>query len=182
MAVSAPLLPCGRDPLAVVDHAEAGLLDEHERTCPYCGETIDAARLSARLGVDLAAEADTAEPSRDLVSGVMRTVRTELRRAREIPVPSPHGAAFVTDHVVATALRDALDAAGDVVVTSCRVEVLPDHGLAVRVDVHGHWPDDLAAAAGRARDTVLEVLRRDFDLDAPAGVDFTVVDLMESPW
>jgi hypothetical protein len=175
-----PLLPCGRDPLDVADHATAGRLDEHESQCPHCRREIDAAKLSTELGatVATAADVDDAPPPRDLVPTVMRSVRTELRTAREIPVTSGDGRAFVTDHVVASVLRDALDAAGGLVVASCRVELLSGTGLGVRVEAHGRYLDDLTDGAAAARDLVVRTLRVDFGLVATGGVDVAVVDLI----
>ena len=179
--MSEPLLPCGRDPLEVADHAAAGVLDAHERDCPYCAAVIKAASLSARLGAEAAGAAvEDSAPPRDLVPAVMRSVRTELRSAREIPVPSDEGPAFVTDHVVATVLRDVLDAAGGLVVSSCRVEMLSGSGLGVRVEAFGHYDDDLAAEAAAVRDRVVATLRRDFGLEADDGVDVAVVDIVET--
>ncbi|MHA3704705.1 hypothetical protein ACXR2U_21240 [Jatrophihabitans sp. YIM 134969] len=175
--MTAPLLPCGRDPLDVADHATHGTLDEHESTCPFCAEVVAAARLSAKLGTEAAA-VEVPAPSRDLVSTVMRSVRTELRTAREIPLDSPDGAAFATDHVVAAVLRDALDAHSHLIVSSCRIELLAD-GLGVRIEAVGRYPDDLRAEATGARDLVIATLLSDFGLVATAGVDVAVVDLIE---
>lgn len=177
--MSEPLLPCGRDPLEVSEHAAAGTLDEHELGCEYCQAVVAAASLSARLGSEMAA-IEPVEPPRDLVPAVMRSVRTELRTARQIPVSTGEGAAFVTDHVVATVLRDALDAAGGLVVSSCRVE-LGGAGLGVRVEALGRYPDDLAAAAEALRDRVVATLQRQFGIVAAGGVDVAVVDLIGSP-
>lgn len=182
MAVSSvttgePVLPCGHDPILVSEHAEAGALDDHELSCPYCQRVVGAAALSARFGAEAAAVVDV-DPPRDLVPSVMRSVRTELRPARQIPVPSADGAAFVTDHVVTTVLRDALDAAGGLVVSSCRVEVLSGSGLGVRVDAFGRYLDDLAAGADGLRELVVRTLLRDFGLVATDGVDVAVVDLI----
>ena len=177
--MSEPLLPCGRDPLEVSEHAAAGVLDEHERGCEYCQAVIAATTLSARLGSEVAA-APPVEPSRDLVPGVMRSVRAELRTARQIPVTTGEGAAFVTDHVVATVLRDALGAAGGLVVSSCRVDLLSGAGLGVRVEALGRYPDDLATGAEVVRDLVVATLEREFGVVATAGVDVAVVDLIGS--
>ncbi len=177
--MTVPTLPCGHDPLDVADHAATGELDEHERDCPFCQEAVAAAALSARVGARAAAVHDDAEPPHDLVPAVMRSVRTELRTAREIPVPSDDGAAFVTDHVVTTVLRDALDAADGLVVSSCRVELLAGTGLGVRVEALGRYTDDLPAGAGAARALVVATLQREFGLVATAGVDIAVVDLIE---
>lgn len=177
-AVPQTVLPCGRDAVDVAEHAAAGTLDEHERDCPHCGSVVAAVALSARVGAEAAAADGDVDPPRDLVPAVMRSVRTELRTAREIPVPSDDGPAFVTDHVVTTVLRDALDRAGGLVVSSCRVEVLSGSGLGVRVEALGHYLDDLGAGAAAARDLVVTTLRRDLGLVATAGVDVAVVDLI----
>lgn len=179
MAMSEPLLPCGRDPLAVSEHAAAGTLDEHERECEYCQAVVAATALSARLGSEMTAIEPVA-PHRDLVPAVMRSVRAELRTARQIPVTTGEGAAFVTDHVVATVLRDALDAAGGLVVSSCRVDLPADGGLTVRVEALGRYPDDLARGAAAARDLVVATLQREFGIVATGGVDVAVIDLIGS--
>lgn len=172
--MSAPL-ECGRDPETVAEHAAAGTLDDHERECPYCGQVASAVGLSQSLGRQ-AAEAGEAGPSRDLVAGVMKSVRAELRHARQLPLPTPEGAAFVTDHVVATVLRDALDSARGLVVRSCRVE-MDAAGLGVRLDTLGRWPADLTRAADDARTLVREVVQREFGMGMGA-VDVAVVDLI----
>lgn len=171
-------LPCGRDAVDVAEHAAAGRLDEHERGCPHCQAVVATAALSARMGAEAATVHDDVEPPRDLVPAVMRSVRTELRTARQIPVPSEHGAAFVTDHVVTTVLRDALDRSGGLVVSSCRVEVLSGSGLGVRVEAFGRYLDDLTVGAAAARDLVVATLQRDFGLVATDGIDVAVVDLI----
>lgn len=172
-----PILPCGRDPLAVEDHATAGTLDDHERSCPYCGRVVAAAELSARLAGEAAVTGDV-EPPADLVPRAMRSVRTELRHARELPVPSPDGAAFVTDHVVTTVLRDHLDAAGGLTVSSCRIDLAADAGARVHLEAYAHYRQDLRAEAEAARLLVTRVLRREFGLTAEGGVDVDVVDLI----
>ena len=171
-------LPCGRDAVDVAEHAAAGRLDDHERECPHCGSVIAAVALSTRVAAEAAAVDVDADPPHDLVPAVMRSVRTELRTAREIPVASDEGSAFVTDHVVTTVLRDALDRAGGLVVSSCRVEVLSGTGLGVRVEAFGRYLDDLAAGAAAARDLVVTTLAHDLGLVATAGVDVAVVDVI----
>lgn len=177
MAMSAQLLPCGRDPWDVADHAVGGGLDAHERDCPWCQGVAAAASASARFGSEAAA-AEAVDPPPDLVPGAMRSVRTELRAAREIAVPSPDGAASVTDHVVASVLRDALDAAGGLVVGSCRVDVGDDGVLTVRIEAYGSYHDDLPEAAAALRLLVAATLQHDFALQATGGVDIAVVDLI----
>lgn len=172
------LLPCGRDPVEVAEHAVAGRLDEHERDCPYCREATAAALLSARLATGATEELDDVEPPLDLVPRVMRSVRTELRHAREIPLPAADGPAFVTDHVLATVLRDRLDDAGGLRVSSCRVEVRPGVGLLVRLEAYARYLQDLTAGADAGRRVVTAVLDEEFGLSADGGIDVDVVDLI----
>ena len=52
-------LACGRDAARVWEHAEAGTLDEHERTCPHCRSTVeDRERLAGLVGFAPPSEKD----------------------------------------------------------------------------------------------------------------------------
>lgn len=114
------LLPCGRDPDTVADDVAAGTLDEHERSCPYCGEIIAGSAALGAAASELARDTD-ADPSPGLVPAVMQTVWSELRPGRRLALPSGAGSTFATETAVISALTAELDLIADLTVRRIRL-------------------------------------------------------------
>jgi hypothetical protein len=145
-------LPCGRDPVAIVDRDRAGTSDAHERSCPYCQAVIAASQATSGAAAALAAADNLVTVPDTLLPNVMRTVWSELRHSTRIPLPSATGVAFVTDHAVAATVETALDQLADLQVRTCRITFAPSgqprppSGIETEVPV----PADILQAAAKA--------------------------------
>jgi hypothetical protein len=118
------LLPCGRDVETVWERladGEAGRGDEHDLTCPDCGD----ARASLLVLREVTGEliADTAEPTPHLTGRIMAAVRAEVRRRHDmVPLPTAEpGRVRVSEQAVAAVLRFAADSVAGVRARRCRV-------------------------------------------------------------
>ncbi|SDG69537.1 Asp23/Gls24 family envelope stress response protein [Pseudonocardia oroxyli] len=172
-------LACGRDAAQVWDHAVAGTLDEHERTCPHCR-----AAAADALGLDgvvhrFAAQRPTPPPTvLDAVLGSVRDlVAAELRPQDLIPLDSPEGPARLARPAAARVLRHLVDGMEGVRARSCRVGT-----TGVTMTVTARFGVDLASVTARVRQMVVAAAEQTLGL--PVGrVDITVVDLWEEdPW
>lgn len=196
---AATRLPCGRDPIDVVDDARSGRSDEHERSCSYCQGAIDSADTAVRGAAALRAhENDIAVPE-TLLAGVMRTVWSELRRGSMLPLDVPGGAAFVASHVVTATVEAALEQLPDLQVYTCSVSIRgapadDDAGddttagaatngdattaapFLLAITAAGAYGVQLMALADRARTHVGAVLDSEFGWTG-AAVDIDLVDL-----
>jgi hypothetical protein len=118
------LLPCGRDVEMVWERlaeVEAGRGDEHDLTCPNCGDAR--ASLVALREVTGELVADTAEPTPHLTGRIMAAVRAEVRRRHDmVPLPTVEpGRVRVSELAVAAVLRFAADSVAGVRARRCRV-------------------------------------------------------------
>ncbi len=177
-------LPCGRDPLDVVDRARAGHSDDHELGCPYCQAEIDAAGRSLSLASDLAAlDSDVVVPP-TLLPAVMRGVWSELRRSTDISLPAVDGGITVSDRAIVSVLNSVLDGLDLMHVHTCRVLISePDSDtartapqLAVEVRAAAAYNTDVPVIAEQARSLVAETLHRQFALAAVA-IDIDIIDV-----
>ena len=183
------MLPCGRDPLDVVDRARRGRSDAHARTCQYCLATIAAGDDGVRF----------ARPFKDqsiqvpdtLLPSVMKTVWAELRPGRSIPIAAAHGAAFVTEQAITTLLIDALDRLPDLLVHTCRLQTKDDETepgpdapgqegpvLQIEVTAAAAYPVALNGLGEAARAVVAAALWAQFGLQADT-IDISFVDVYE---
>ncbi|TDV48750.1 Asp23/Gls24 family envelope stress response protein [Actinophytocola oryzae] len=118
------LLPCGRDVETVWERladVEAGLVDEHDLTCPDCRDAR--ASLVALREITGELVADTAEPTPNLTGRIMAAVRAEIRRRQDmVPLPTAEpGPLRISEHAVAAVLRFAADSVAGVRARHCRV-------------------------------------------------------------
>jgi uncharacterized alkaline shock family protein YloU len=119
------LLPCGRDVEMIwerLPEAETGVVDEHELSCPYCGQ----ARIGLAAVRDVAAELarDDAEPSPGLTGRIMSAVRADLRRRELLPLAyTDLGPVRISERAVAAVLRFAADSVAGVRARRCRVKM-----------------------------------------------------------
>lgn len=180
-------LPCGRDPLEVVDADLAGAGDAHAQTCPYCRKVIADARGQQSIADDLRSSATPAPSS--LLPSVMTTVWSELRPGRQLPLPSA-GTAFATELAVSSALQHDLDLLQDLEIQVCRARLQdreddpvppPVSAPLVHVDITAAaaYPADLLALADTVRATAARTLLVQFGLAAVA-IDVDIVDLYDS--
>ena len=180
-------LPCGRDPLEVVDADLEGTGDAHAQTCPYCRKAIADARGQQTIADDLRSSATPAPSS--LLPSVMTTVWSELRPGKQLPLPSV-GAAFVTELAVSSALQHDLDLLQDLEIQVCRARLHdreddpvppPVSAPLVHVDITAAaaYPADLLALADTVRSTAARTLLVQFGLAAVA-IDVDIVDLYDS--
>lgn len=175
-------LPCGHDPLVVVDDARAGRVSEHSRGCEFCQQAIDEDRLLAAVRE---IEAEPVPAPDTLLPRVMTAVWSELRPGRRIAVPAAGPSATVTELAIVSMLRQHLDELPDLIVHRCRVregepasELRPEGepGLVVELTAAGAYGADLAELAGQVRGTADRVLREQFGFD-DVRVDVEFVDL-----
>jgi hypothetical protein len=168
-------LACGRDAAEVWDHAVAGTLDEHERTCPHCrAATADARGLDGVLH-RMAAERPVPPPTvLDAVLGSVRDlVAAELRPQDLLPLDSPAGPARLARPAAARVLRHLVDGMGGLRARSCQVD--PD---LVAITVTARFGVDLASVTARVRQMVVAASEQTLGLPV-SRVDITVVDLWE---
>lgn len=189
------LLPCGRDADTVARDAAAGTTDEHERSCPYCGEIVAGAAALGAAAAALARDTD-ADPSPGLVPAVMQTVWSELRPGRRLALPSGTGTTFATETAVISALTGELDQISDLTVRRIRLAAAPKTGTAsdrpddpsavdgsvadllpaVSLTASARYPADIPALAAAARAAVVRCARELFGL-TPLRVDIDITDL-----
>ena len=172
-------LPCGRDPLDVVDAARSGRLDAHSRACQYCRAVLDDDTRQREIAAELRASATPAPES--LLASVMSTVWAELRPGRPIPLGDA-GPAFVTELAVNTALQAGLDELPGLEVRTCQARLddgdLTPGALDVEITVAVAYPADLSARAEDIRRRVQQVLDVQFRLSART-VDVSIDDLYD---
>ncbi|ANY05490.1 Asp23/Gls24 family envelope stress response protein [Pseudonocardia sp. HH130630-07] len=173
-------LACGRDAADVWDHADAGTLDEHERSCPHCAVArADHDRLSGLVG-RMAAEPLRPPPS--LLEQVTDAVAAELR-PHELLRIGPD--AWLGRPAAEAALRHVVDSMGGVRARRCRVEQLRGDDpqvppVQVRLTVTARFGVDLASVTARVRQMVVSAA--DGALGLPVSeVDILVEDVWEEP-
>ena len=172
-------LACGRDAAEVWDHAEAGTLDEHERTCPHCSAAAtDARGLEAMVG-RLAQQ--PLVPPATVVDRVVGAVLAELRPRDLIPLDSPHGPAALDATAAAAVLRGVVDAMSGMRARSCRIARPSALGGAmgpaeVAMTVTARFGVDLASTTARVRQMVLAAGEQALGVPV-ARVDIEVVDV-----
>ncbi|GAA5109196.1 Asp23/Gls24 family envelope stress response protein [Nocardia iowensis] len=173
-------LPCGREIEHVwdrLDAVEAGLGDEHEKTCPHCRSARDSLHALRAATKELIDEPEPAPP--DLTMRIMSAVRAEARRGRTLSLPTPlPGTVEVSEQAVATVLRYAADSVPGVRARNCRVRSV---GLgqdgAAQVEV------ELAVAIRFGHTTIGDALpivreRVTAAVDAQIGLTLVALDLI----
>ena len=192
------VLPCGRDALQVVDQARAGRIDEHSRTCRYCRSAIADDDQQRRYVEDL--QSEPVEVPATLLPSVMRTVWSELRPGRRVPLPVAEGTAFATELAITSMIQQALEQLPELVVHTCRLHFADDPVDAadavasvtlsggsggqstadIRVEVRAAaaYPSTLTALADTVREAVAATLLTQFGLSL-AGIDISFVDVYE---
>ncbi len=172
------LLPCGRDPVAVWDRAEAGLgPDTHERGCPHCRAVrADALRLD---GAVHRMARQPVQPPPSLLTTVMGAVRTALRPEEALVLDSPLTPNRLARSAAATVLRAVVDGMDGLRARSCRIEQPgPGSDAEVALTVAARFGLDLAVATARVRRMVLAAGEQALGLPV-RRVDIEVVDLWE---
>jgi len=184
-------LACGRDAADVWDHAVAGTLDEHERTCPHCrAAAADAAGLDGVVH-RLAAERPIPPPT--VLDAVLVSVRdavaAELRPQDLVPLDSPEGPARLARPAAARVLRHVVDRMDGMRARSCRIETelakstigtatADGFEVSVAITVTARFGVDLASVTARVRQMV--VAAGEQALGVPVTrVDITVEDLWD---
>lgn len=181
------VLPCGRDPLEIVDAALAGRSDPHVDDCSYCRKAIADERGQHSIADDLRDSATSAPTT--LLPSVMSTVWAELRPGRQVPLSSI-GTAFATELALSSAVQHDLDLLPDLEIQVCRARLQdrdeapvepPVDGPLLHVDVTAAaaYPADLLALADAVRARAAKTLTVQFGLSAVA-IDVDIVDLYES--
>ena len=188
MALEHPsTLPCGRDPLEVVDDALAGRRDPHVDECRYCRTAIADARGQQSIADDLRSSATPAPSS--LLPSVMTSVWSELRAGQDVPLPST-GTSFASELALSSAIQHDLDVLQDIEIQLCRARVQDTQDdpvappvnaplLHVEVTAAAAYPADLLALAETVRSTAARTLTVQFGLVAVA-IDVDIVDLYDS--
>lgn len=136
MSDTGPELGCGRsidDVWVRIDQP----LDAHELTCADCQAARESLAKLRLATDDLKAEAPEA-PSLGVKEAVMAVARTEVRRARRLPVrTSVAGDLQLSEQIVATVVREAADTVLGVHARRCTVAldepgdrgVIPEEGV-----------------------------------------------------
>lgn len=178
---NAEMLPCGRDPITVADHARSGQPDNHERDCPHCQSATRDAELTQRAARELAAQPVYVPPT--LLPKIMRKVWAELRPSGEIPLPSTGGNTSIAIRAVVDTLRYELDRLPDLTMRTCRLDATGTAAgngsapaLTIRLSVSARQTADLPRLAAQCRQQVAETLHHQFGLRADR-VDINFVDL-----
>ena len=193
------LLPCGRDPLQVMDQARGGQIDAHSRDCTYCMAAIAGDEQQRRYAQDL--QAEPVDVPDTLLPSVMRTVWSELRPGRRVPLLVSQGTAFATELAITSLMQQALEQLPDLDVHTCRLHFADDPADAadvtavdqllrqvsddetaadIRVEVRAAagYRSELAVLADTAREAVAATLLTQFGL-RPAGIDVSFVDVYD---
>lgn len=126
-------LACGRDMDAVWDRIGSPP-DEHERTCPHCGQARrDLGELASLTALERDAERhDPAlEPDPAVLGRIMDVARAEVRRGRRFPLDEPEDSGpvpelTVSEQAVSASARRAGDAVAGVQVERCVVTLVAD--------------------------------------------------------
>jgi hypothetical protein len=177
------LLPCGRDPLVVWDHADEHRLGPHERSCPYCQGVVDEhAVLSGTTSRYLAVPL---EPPASLLERVMQSVRAAMRVGDVLPLASPLGPVTLDQAAASTVVRYAADQIPGVRARSCRIEPRSDGAAArdpvdIGLTISGADGADLRSLAQDTRAVVIGVARDLLGLEVGV-VDIEVVDIFAPP-
>ena len=186
-------LACGRDAADVWEHAEQGVLDEHERSCPHC---VTARADRARLGglVERMAAEPLAPPS-SVLEQVMGAVVADLR-PHELVRIGPD--AWLGRPAAESALRHVVDSMGGLRARRCRIEQAgatppaAPHPAApadrdpavrpvrVRMSVTARFGEDLASVTTRVRQMIISAGEQTLGLPIEV-VDILVEDLWEEP-
>ncbi|MET7304731.1 Asp23/Gls24 family envelope stress response protein [Embleya sp. NPDC005575] len=175
------LLPCGRDPEAVLEHAAAGESDEHERACPECQALLRDHSVLDQVTREWA-ELPVPVPD-DLGTRVMRLVRAELHTGRLLPLGEPDEQLTLTETAAARTLRAAVDAEPGVQARSCRIRPHENRAgaavpgpVTVRLSVGVPYGEPIHALADRLRERVRRAASERLGLEV-AKVDVDVVGL-----
>ncbi|MFI6587725.1 Asp23/Gls24 family envelope stress response protein [Embleya sp. NPDC050493] len=175
------LLPCGRDPQAVLEHAAAGESDEHERSCPECQALLRDHSVLDQVTREWA-ELPVPVPD-DLGARVMRLVRAELHTGRLLPLGEPDEQLTLTETAAARTLRAAVDAEPGVQARSCRIRPYENRTgaavpgpVTVRLSVGVPYGEPIHALADRLRERVRRAASERLGLEV-AKVDVDVVGL-----
>ncbi|MFI1381458.1 Asp23/Gls24 family envelope stress response protein [Embleya sp. NPDC020886] len=175
------LLPCGRDPEAVLEHAAAGESDEHERSCPECQALLRDHSVLDQVTREWA-ELPVPVPD-DLGVRVMRLVRAELHTGRLLPLGEPDEQLTLTESAAARTLRAAVDAEPGVQARSCRIRPYENRAgaavpgpVTVRLSVGVPYGEPIHALADRLRERVRRAASERLGLEV-AKVDVDVVGL-----
>jgi len=175
------VLACGRDAARVWEHAEAGRLDEHERTCPHCRSTVaDRERLAGLVGRMAAQEL---RPPPNLVEQVVTAVVADLRPHDLLDLGD---GSWLARPAAAATLRHVVDSMDGLRARSCRIVQEPAAApgepgpLSVTVGVTARFGVDLASVTARVRQVMISTGDRAFGI-AVARVDIQVVDVWDEP-
>ncbi|NEB79512.1 Asp23/Gls24 family envelope stress response protein [Streptomyces sp. SID14478] len=174
------LLPCGR-PLAEVWQAwEDQVADEHQLTCPHCGQAVQELQdLETAVSRLKDHEDDGQHPDQDtaadaLTRRVMNVVRLELRPGRPLPLADPPQEMWIMESVAARTVRSAAERLPGVHAGSCKLTpTAPDSGH-VRVRLEITVPDTTPDLQRLADDVRTEVERA---ADAHIGFSLAEVDI-----
>lgn len=171
-------LACGRDAADVWEHAEAGTLDEHERSCPHCRSAqADHDRLGG-LVTRMAAEPLRPPPS--VLEQVLGAVVADLR-PHDLLALGPD--AWLGRPTAEAALRHVVDSMGGLRARHCRIEQRRPAEAGpgpvwVRMTVTARFGVDLASVTARVRQMVISAGERTLGVPI-AGVDIHVEDLWD---
>jgi hypothetical protein len=170
MAVSGyldlPILPCGRYVEELWERLDRLPADRHARRCPHCQAASGGLHALREATRGLARQ--RIEPAPDLTRRIMAAVRAEVRRGRDLPLPTGGGSATIGESAVAAVLRFAADQTPGVRARGCRIEAVPEQPGRIRVRL------GLAVRYGLAVDEAVAVTRPNLTAVAEAFLGLTI--------
>jgi hypothetical protein len=173
-------LACGRDATDVWDHAVAGTLDAHERSCPHCRAAASDAAGLGRVVHRMAEERPLPPPTvlDAVVASVRDAVAAELRPQDLLELDSPAGPARLARPAAARVLRHVVDGMDGMRARSCRIEAAEGFTASVAITVTARFGVDLASVTARVRQMVVAAGEQALGVPV-SSVDITVVDLWD---
>ncbi|QKW25723.1 hypothetical protein HUT11_05995 [Streptomyces seoulensis] len=172
------VLACGRSLSQVWEEAQETppTADPHTLSCSRCGEAL--AALAALRAAARTLRAVDPPRLRALADRVMKTVRSEARFGRLLPLADPDQNLRITESAAAKALRQAADTIPGARAGACRLAPAGQGpGVGVTMTLVAALDLPLPERADRVRHSVLSAAGRALGM-AVTTVDITVVDVL----
>ncbi|HEX6196695.1 MAG TPA: Asp23/Gls24 family envelope stress response protein [Jiangellaceae bacterium] len=166
------ILPCGTDLDQVWTRLDRIAAETHMGHCPHCQVAAGSLRTLRQATGQLIAQPPAPPP--DLTGRIMAVVRAELRRGRNLPLPTRSHTATISEYALAAVLRYVTDHGGELVARGCKIAPVPDRPghLRVRLGVTVPYGSDPAPALARLRQRILRAA------DAHVGLTLDVLDIV----
>lgn len=166
------ILPCGTYLDQVWTRLDRIAAETHMGHCPHCQAAAGSLRTLSQATDQLIAQPPAPPP--DLAGRIMAVVQADLRRGRNLPLPTPGHTATISEYALAAVLRYVTDHGGDLVARGCKITPVPDQPghLRARLGVTVPYGPDPAPALDRLRQRIFRAA------DAYVGVTLEVLDIV----